>query len=136
MPSQNRDGEIVLALLKAIPDLIAIYRYGSTVEGSEHPSSDVDLAILAPAPIESRRTWDLAQELAALLGCDVDLIDLRSVSTVMQMQVVSKGLAIHIGDDPARVQFENTVFSLYVRLNEERRAILDRVREGRSIYGR
>jgi len=50
---------------KAVPGLIALYRFGSQAQGTARPGSDVDLAILSREPIPNLRRFELAQELAA-----------------------------------------------------------------------
>jgi hypothetical protein len=66
----------------------------------------------------------------------VDLVDLRAASTVLQMQVVSSGELLFEGNALERQRFEMLVFSSYARLNEERKAILQRIREEGRVYGR
>ena len=83
----------------------------------------------------SKQCWDIAQQLAASLGRDVDLIDIHQASTVMQKEIVSTGQRIIYQDVDVVEIFENYVFSSYARLNEERRAILDDIRSRGSIYG-
>lgn len=80
------------------------------------------------------RRFELAQELAARVHCDVDLVDLRASSTVLRMQVISTGTCLFSADAAARRRFETYVFSAYACLNEERRDILKRVREEGRIY--
>lgn len=126
---------MIAFLRQAIPDLIALYRFGSFAKGSTRPDSDVDLAVLTPNPMPALRRFELAQELAAELHCDVDLVDLRTASTVMRMQVISTGDCLDAPNAPARREFEMYVYSDYARLNEERREILKRVRASGLIYG-
>ena len=121
---------------KAVPNLIALYRFGSQAHGTAGPESDVDVAILAPEPLPPANLFDLQQELAALLHKDVDLIDLASAATVLRMQIISTGECLFSGDDQRREEFETRVFSSYARLNEERRGILDDIRARGSVYGR
>jgi len=83
------DNSLIEFTRQTIPDLIALYRFGSQAKGSARPESDVDLAVLAHHPIPALRLFELAQELAAQLHRNVDLLDLRSASTVMRMQVIS-----------------------------------------------
>lgn len=75
------DRALIEFFRQAIPDLIALYRFGSQAKGISRPESDVDLAVLARHPIPALRRFELAQELAAQLHRDVDLLDLRSAST-------------------------------------------------------
>lgn len=120
---------------KMIPDLIALYRFGSMGKGTARPESDVDLAVLARIPIPSLRKFELAQELAVQLHRDVDLVDLRTASTVMRMQVISTGECLDTPNESARREFEMYAYSDYARLNEERREILKRIRASGLVYG-
>ena len=122
-------------LRKSVPGLIALYRFDSQAKGTARPDSDVDLALLARAPIPAMRRFELAQELAIQLHRDVDLVDLRSASTVMRMQVISTGTCLDAPDESARREFEMYAYSDYARLNEERRDILKRISASGSVYG-
>lgn len=131
------DDALVTALLRdAIPEVVAVYRFGSTATGGQRPDSDVDLAVLAPSPLDPVRRFELQEQLAVALRCDVDLVDLRRASTVMAMQVVSTGKTIAVFDAAEQERFEDYVFGSYARLNEERREILRQVLKEGSVHGR
>ncbi len=134
-PSIDHDA-IVRLLVQAVPDLIAVYSFGSQASGQARESSDVDLAVLAHQPLPSVRRFELEQELAGLLHREVDLVDLRGASTVMRMQVIATGGCLYSGDDGGRQRFEGYVYSSYARLNEERREILKDVHGRGLVYGR
>jgi predicted nucleotidyltransferase len=119
----------------AVPNLIALYRFGSQAQGTATPASDVDVALLAHQALSHTALFDLQQRLAALLHKEVDLIDLHAAPTVLRMQVLSTGECLFSGNDIRREEFETSVFSAYARLNEERRGILDDVRARGSVYG-
>jgi predicted nucleotidyltransferase len=123
-------------LRKAVPDLVAVYRFGSTASGTAGPESDVDLAVLALTRLDANTRFELSSCLASVLRRPVDLVDLRSASTVMAMQVIGAGTVLHESDPAERGRFEDLTFSLYARLNEERRGILDRVAREGTVYGR
>ncbi|MBX3330159.1 MAG: nucleotidyltransferase domain-containing protein [Nitrospira sp.] len=129
------DSALIEFFRQAIPDLIALYRFGSQAKGISRPESDVDLAVLARHPIPALRRFELAQELAAQLHRDVDFLDLRSTSTVMRMQVISTGECLAAPDEAACQEFEMYTYSDYARLNEERREILKRVSASGLVYG-
>ena len=118
-----------------IPDLIAIYQFGSQVHGTARPDSDIDLAVLALTRTPAERLFHLAQELAIQLGRTVDLLDLRSTTTVMRAQIISTGRCLKSHDDQARAEFEIYAYSGYARLNEERRELLKDIKERGLIYG-
>jgi len=129
-----QDKKLIDAVRKAAPNLIAFYRFGSQAKGEARPESDVDLAILAAAPCAPERLSALREELAVLLHRDVDLVDLRTASTVLRMQVLAHGECLASAQALARERFEDMVYSSYARLNEERRGILDDIRARGVVY--
>lgn len=132
----DRRDAVALGLLRAaLPGLIAVYRFGSSATGASRPDSDVDLAVLADRKLDPVSRFALQEQLAGALLRDVDLVDLRSASTVMASQIVTTGVLLFGGDARARHVFEDFVFGRYARLNEERRAILDRIAREGTVYG-
>lgn len=125
---------ILERLRQAVPGLMAIYVFGSEARGESSPASDVDIAVLASQPIDAVRRFDLAGDVASRLGRDVDLVDLRSASTVMQAQVMESGERLWVDQSAPVDEFEARILSDYARLNEERAAILDEIREQGSVY--
>ncbi len=129
------DRDIARFLRDALPQLIAVYRFGSTASAQEHAESDLDIAVLAGDPIDAVARFELQERLAAAVGRDVDLVDLRRVSTVMAMQVISTGVPLAVFDPAAQEAFEDLTYSAYARLNEERREILVQIRREGRVYG-
>ena len=136
MPIEREDRVAVATIRSVVPGLVAIYRFGSSVSGGRSPSSDVDLAVLAAAPIDPLLRFDLQERLAGALRQSVDLVDLRAASPVMAIQVIGKGRLLLDNDAAARGRFEDLTFGVYARLNEERRGILERVAAEGTVYGR
>lgn len=124
------------AILNHHPTVQAIYLFGSYATENERVDSDVDIALLLRAD-ESKKAGSLCQsplqlELERLLNRNVDLINLRNVSTVLQKEVIFAERRIYDGDIKAAVEFEMLTLSLYQKLNEERAGILeDAIRGGR-----
>jgi uncharacterized protein len=126
---------IVDTLRHRVPGCLAIYLFGSFATGGANRESDVDLAVLAQAPLADEERWHLAQTLAVALGRDVDLVDLRRASAVMRVQVIDSGKLLFESDATQRQEFEAMALSDYARLNEERRGILADIRARGSVYG-
>jgi predicted nucleotidyltransferase len=124
------------AILKYHPTVQAIYLFGSYATENERADSDVDIALLL-RPDELKTVGSLCQsrlhlELERLLNRDVDLINLRKVSTVLQKEVIFAERRIYDGDRYAADEFEMLTMSLYQKLNEERAEILqDAISGGR-----
>jgi predicted nucleotidyltransferase len=135
-PRMSDDTAAVDFLRNAIPGLIAVYRFGSSVTATEHLQSDLDFAVLSPRPLDPVRRFEMEQDLAHHLHRAVDLVDLRRASTVMRVQVVSRGTLLFESDEAERARFEMYAYSDYARLNEERRPILERIAREGTIHGR
>jgi predicted nucleotidyltransferase len=122
-------------IVGALPDAQAVYVFGSVSRAAARRESDVDLAVLSPQRLDPVARWKLAEPLAAAVGRDVDLIDLRAASAVLRVQVIGGGRLLSEPDPGARAVFEMYARSDYARLNEERRGILDAVRGRGSVRG-
>lgn len=85
------DGLIVTSICARFPNAIAIYAFGSQIQGTADRESDLDLAVLVAGYAEPLALWNAAGSLAEVAGCPVDLLDLRAASTVMQYQVITTG---------------------------------------------
>jgi predicted nucleotidyltransferase len=126
---------LVDAIVAALPDVVAVYLFGSEASGETLPDSDLDIAVLTRAPVGPVQRWDLQERLASLVHRDVDLLVLGSASTVMRMQVVQNGRLLFDADPTARGEFEAMVFSDYARLQSERRAIIEDATGRGQIHG-
>ena len=133
--STTHQEAIIQLICGRVTDPIAIYLFGSVAAGAVHESSDIDIAVLPQEPLSTETRWNLQQDLAIALRTDVDLVDLLSASTVMRLQVVSTGELLFEGDPYKRAEFEMITFSMYARLNEERKEILEKVKREGRIYG-
>jgi len=111
-----------------------IILFGSAVQDRLRPDSDVDLAFLSKNEFSEYEVFMVAQELAGILDRDVDLVDLRKASTVLQAQIVGTGKVLFSSHDKERMVFAMTALKKYAKLNEERRYILDKIMERGTVY--
>ncbi len=131
-------GAIIRTVLEHYPNVQGIYLFGSYGTADEWPDSDVDIALLLP-PLEAKEAGTFVMSklhsvLESLLRKDVDLINLRLVSTVLQKEVVAADRRIYTGDEYAAGEFEMLTLSLYQKLNEERAGIIaDALADGRFL---
>lgn len=127
--------QIVSIICQAVPDILGIYLYGSFGTPYATAQSDIDLAILAKKKYSPLECWQLAQKASNAMQRDIDLIDLLQASTVFRFQIVSTAKRIYCKDKLACDCFEMTVYSAYLRFNEERREILQAIKQRGRIYG-
>lgn len=126
---------IIAHFCQSIPALWAIYLFGSQANGQAQQGSDLDVAILFDGKIDPVTLWQHGQNLAAQLNIDVDLIDLRQASTVMQYQIISTGIRLWHSNHHA-TQYESFILSSKTSLDEARSGILQDIAQRGTIYGR
>lgn len=123
------------ALQGQLPGLMAIYAFGSRIQGGARADSDLDLAVLVAGYAEPLMLWNLSGDLAELAGCPVDLLDLRAASTVMQYQIITTGQRWWAKDVQAGI-YEAAVLSDKTALDRARAGLLADIKEEGSVYGR
>lgn len=128
--------ERIVDLLQArLPGLLGIWLFGSQASDHAGPGSDIDLAVLVAGKADVLQLWDIGQELALSLDRDVDLLDLRAASTVMQYQVITTGRRLWQKDASAAL-YESAILSDKTELDTARAPLLgDIAREGR-VHGK
>ncbi len=119
---------MVARIRRLIPEITAIYAYGSRVHGGVHPGSDLDLALLLPpgcrtAPDTLAR---LQGDLESLAGFPVEISILLPETQVVHCKEVVAGGKVIFSSDPRIVdEFEMRVLSSYARLCEDRAPVLE-----------
>lgn len=126
--------QIVQRLRQQLPQLLAVYLFGSYASGQQQADSDIDLAVLLPITLPALQLWQLAGELAELLDIDVDLLDLRTASTVMQEQVIRHGRRLWAADSSAAL-YEAAILSDKTTLDEARQPLLNTIAQQGKIHG-
>ncbi len=124
------------ALVSALPDLWAIYVYGSFAREDEWPSSDIDLAILLPPNATGPNTFELAGEISQRTGRDVDLVDLRRVGDLLRAEVLAAGHVLFVSRPAQVLAWEASAMSRYARHREEIRGLLEDFRRTGVGYHR
>lgn len=129
---------VVILLQQRLPHLLAVYAFGSRVASAgQHagPHSDLDLAVLVEGYADPVLLFDLAQDLAGIAHCPVDLLDLRAASTVMQYQVLTTGERLWAKDVRAGL-FEAAMLTEKLHLDEMRQYQLREIHARGTVYGR
>jgi predicted nucleotidyltransferase len=135
--NKNQQQKITLHLTSKLPQLQAIYLFGSESAGEAKSDSDIDIAILSKSNIAKHDLFTLQSELELLLNKDVDLVNLRTCSEVFQAQVIYKGSRIYNHKESLKEVelFEDRVFQSYLYLKENIRPILEETKNSGQIYG-
>nr|WP_314710787.1 nucleotidyltransferase domain-containing protein [uncultured Comamonas sp.] len=126
---------IVNHLREAVASLSAVYVFGSQVTGHATAESDLDVAFLADDELSAEGLWNLSSSLANLVKCDVDLLDLRAASTVMQYRIITTGKCVWTKDSQAAL-YESFILSQKTALDEARAGLLQDIQTTGTVYGR
>jgi predicted nucleotidyltransferase len=90
--SSSPELERLTAALRAGPPLRFAMLFGSVAEGTDRPTSDIDVGIFPEDPALSLQDeLSLQTELARSCGRSVDLVRLDRASTLVRWQVVRHG---------------------------------------------
>jgi uncharacterized protein len=127
--------EIVALLRARLPGVLAVHALGSRERGSATADSDLDLAVLVEGYADLLELWELSGTLAQSLGHEVDLLDLRAASTVMQYQVLTTGRRLWARDTAAGL-FESYVLTEKLEFDAARRGLLSDIEREGSVHGR
>ena len=93
------DATLIAAVRAVLPEARGAWLFGSAARGQLRAGSDIDLAVVVPDPLNAWQRYDAAAHLALRLGRDVDLLDQRRLSPVMQVQILATGREL-FSDDP------------------------------------
>ncbi len=105
-----------------------IILFGSYAKGTNRAESDVDLAYLSKFPLSSYERFIIANDLAELVGLEVDLIDIKQIDTVFTMQIFSHGIPIFIQDQNEYMRISHTYLTLKAQQkNQMNDVILNKV---------
>lgn len=112
-----------------------IYLFGSFAKGEGREDSDVDLAIYGEKLFDAYELFIKANELGFILKRDIQLIDLRDVSTVFAAQIVGNKDVLFCSDENLSLEYNIRAFKDYAKLNEERQVVIDAIRRDGRING-
>lgn len=126
---------IITYLREALPDIEAVFLFGSEAEGTADADSDLDIALLSNHPLDAVTLWDTAAELASRVHRDVDLLDASAASTVMKFQIATKGDTLW-QEDHAGDLFVSLALREYWDWEITRRPLIEQIRQTGSIHRR
>ena len=119
----TRAEEILERLRRELARARFVYAFGSVVNGSLGPESDVDVAVDFGAPLTFDARLELTAALATAVGRKVDIVDLYAADPIIKMQVLRYGRPLLTNDLSARHAFAMNAVSEYLDLKLDRAPI-------------
>jgi predicted nucleotidyltransferase len=126
--------QVTSTIHAAFPNILAIYLFGSRANGTANPESDLDLAVLVAGYVEPLQLWKVSNDLAEIAGCEVDLLDMRAASTVMQYQILQTGRRLWANKLEADL-FECFVLNEKLYFDQSRAGLLADIQKRGTVYG-
>ncbi|HET9766520.1 MAG TPA: nucleotidyltransferase domain-containing protein, partial [Thermoanaerobaculia bacterium] len=105
MPSIAEIGEAIASTLASRSEVVGAYLFGSRVDGSAHPQSDVDVGVLSREPFGLEILVELENGLEGRLGLPVDVVDLWTANAFLALAAV-KGERVFERAPPALDEFD------------------------------
>lgn len=134
MQSEMDVRRVIDLLIEKVAAYVIIL-FGSSGKGLAREDSDMDIAYLGDRKLDSYENFMFAQELAGVIGRDVDLLNLSLVSTVMKAQIITSGKVIYCSDEMRKADFFIKALKEYALLNEERVVVLQEIKRRGTVYG-
>lgn len=126
----------VIAILREKTDCDVIILFGSYARGTKTKESDIDVAFRTKKEISKQEQFDIKQELEEILKIDVDLVNLDDITDVFRYEILMNGETIYCKDNFKFDMYKLDMFREYLELNESRKDIIERVKNGGTIYGK
>ena len=136
LEQQNKSDDRIKKLLEYLPlqqDILLAFVFGSFASGEVTAMSDLDIALLfeRKRKVDFVRVGSMREELADLLGIDVDIVVLNTAAPVIKMQVLKKGRLLHVKEQRAYHEFFVNTVKEYDDLKRNRKEIEDHILKGR-----
>ena len=90
--------------LAGLPGLRLVLLFGSAGRGAATAESDIDLAVLAEAPLSSAERSEIIARVAERTGRPVDLVDLAQAGEPLLGEILRNGCTILARDSRARAE--------------------------------
>jgi uncharacterized protein len=128
------DTQLIADLRAVVPQASAAWLYGSAARNALRPDSDIDVALLLPQAMTFEQKWDWTEHLSTLWKRDVDVVDFRSVSCVLQNEVLQGGRRL-FADDPFKTSLiELHAASQYREHNERYAQDFERIARTGKVF--
>lgn len=109
----------------ALPDVWAVYVYGSAARGDDGPDSDIDIAVLLPPRSKIPDKLGLMARIAAAVERDADIVDLRQANLDLVHAVLHEGRALLIQNADETLGWEAERMTDYALFNPRRADIVE-----------
>ena len=107
------------------------------VEILGNEESDIDIAIISDI-LDKKKIFQEKQNLQEIIKKDIDLINLKSneIYDSIRYEILMNGIVLYCKDEYKYDLYKIDMIREYIELNESRKDIIERIRNGGTIYGK
>lgn len=116
---------------------LAIILFGSFARETQNAESDIDIAIVAQNN-DKKDMFLSKQKLEELTSKDIDLVNLTdlNMSEGFKYEILMNGKVLYCKDEYRFDMYKIDTCREYLDFNESRQEIIDRIKNGGTIYGK
>ena len=116
---------------------LAIILFGSFSRGTQNAESDIDIAIVEKNN-SKKEIFEIRQELEEITSRDIDLVNITdtNMSEGFRYEILMNGIVVYCQDEYKFDMYKITKCREYLDFNESRQEIIDRIKNGGTIYGK
>lgn len=134
MKREEKIGIIKDIILNNI-EVEAVILFGSYARNRERPDSDIDIAIKPKRDITRPELMRIQDEIEVKIDTDIHLINLNLIEEDFRYDILITGKEIYVEDETRFVEYKLKSFNEYLELNEDRQIIINKLKEGGTLYG-
>ena len=116
---------------------LSIILFGSFSRGTQNAESDIDIAIVS-INNSKKDVFTVKQELEEITSRDVDLVNITdtNISEGFRYEILMNGIVLYCQDEYKFDMYKIAKCKEYLDFNESRQEIIDRIKNGGTIYGK
>ena len=127
----NKVKEIILNSI----EVEAIVLFGSYARNRERADSDIDVAIKPTTRIDKSKLLELQSDIEEAIDTDIHLINLDLIEEDFKYDILITGKTLYSKDEVEFWEYKFRAYSDYLELSEDRKIIVDKIKEGGNLYG-
>ena len=113
----------------------AIVLFGSYARNRERPDSDIDIAVKLKNETTKELLIGIQYDIEEIIDTDMHLINLDLIEDDFRYDILITGKELYVEDEIKFIEYKLRVFNEYLELNEDRQIIINKLKEGGTLYG-
>lgn len=129
-------------IFKCVKDILlknfklhSIILFGSYARGRQKHNSDIDVAIKPIDKIQEKELINTKNEIEKIIGIDVHLINLDEINDDFRYEILLTGKTLYCKNEYELEMYKLKKYSDYLLFSEDRKIIVDKVKQGGTLYG-